>query len=364
MTVNKILLMGPFPPPTGGDSISTRRLYRSRYWREAGIELARIDTSPHGEIRLPHEKLKIADMFRAFGILARLLVRLPRAGALLLWGNSRFICTAGVPVIILSALVGRPVVVKFFGGYLVERINRLPSLWRRVVVWTLGRSRFVLPQTYQLREELANDIGLGEERVVTFPNFIPDDFAGDQPENKEFTGRCLFMGQIKENKGIFEIIGALGGEEGISCDFYGDVDPRDRDSFEAEISGYDNCSYHGVADPQDVPGIMRGYDLLLLPTRHVGEGYPAVIMEAFASGLAVVASRWMSIPDLVEDGGRGLLVRPGSAEDIRKAVRRLQSDNRLFNDIRMNGYHFVSKFSEEAVVRHLLIGEILNGLQN
>jgi glycosyltransferase involved in cell wall biosynthesis len=362
MNVKKILLMGPFPPPMGGDSVSTYRLYHSNYWKEAGIEVEHIDTSHHRGIRLQHEKPGFRDIFRAIRIFTLMLLRLPRADVLLLWVNSRFICTAGVAVILFSSLMSKPVVVKFFGGHLAQRINSYPAPWKRFVISVLDRAEFLLPQTSMLEKEFVDEIGLTEDKMVLFPNFVPDSFIGDEPEWRSFSGRCIFVGQIKRDKGVFEIMDALGDRDNVTCDFYGDLYVRDREDFESRISRLSNCHYRGVVGPGKICDVIRGYDVLLLPTRHVGEAYPAVIIEAFAAGVAVVAARWKSIPDLVEDKVRGILIDPYSADDIVAAIDNLQSDDELFNTIRMNSHSYVKSFSEKSIVRDLLIDKILEGI--
>lgn len=46
-----------------------------------------------------------------------------------------------------------------------------------------------------------------------------------------------------------------------------------------------------------------------------------VILEAFALGVPVAASRLGSMPCLVDDGRNGLLFTPGNAEDLLRQVR-------------------------------------------
>jgi glycosyltransferase involved in cell wall biosynthesis len=50
-----------------------------------------------------------------------------------------------------------------------------------------------------------------------------------------------------------------------------------------------------------------------------------VLMEAMASGRAVVATRIAGVPELVEEGVSGLLVTPGNADELAAALERLAS---------------------------------------
>ncbi|GAB4178164.1 MAG: hypothetical protein Fur0039_21870 [Rhodocyclaceae bacterium] len=57
---------------------------------------------------------------------------------------------------------------------------------------------------------------------------------------------------------------------------------------------------------EDIPELMRAFDLFVLPSR--GEGISNTILEAMASGVPVVATRVGGNPELVEEGVSGALV--------------------------------------------------------
>jgi glycosyltransferase involved in cell wall biosynthesis len=76
-----------------------------------------------------------------------------------------------------------------------------------------------------------------------------------------------------------------------------------------------------------VPGLLDQAWCLLLPSR--AEGTPRIVVEAFARGRAVVATRVGGVPDLVEDGVSGFLLPSGDVEGIAAALLRLLSDRKL-----------------------------------
>ena len=59
------------------------------------------------------------------------------------------------------------------------------------------------------------------------------------------------------------------------------------------------------------------------------EGLPIVLMEAMAVGVPVIASRVAGIPELVEDGGTGLLFTPSNWDELASAIDRLLGDEAL-----------------------------------
>ena len=64
---------------------------------------------------------------------------------------------------------------------------------------------------------------------------------------------------------------------------------------------------------------MAACDLVCLPSQN--EGIPNVVLEAFASGRPVVASRVGGIPEVVDDGTTGLLVPPGNVSALTNALQ-------------------------------------------
>ena len=76
-----------------------------------------------------------------------------------------------------------------------------------------------------------------------------------------------------------------------------------------------------------MPDLYARHDVLLLPS--LMEGLPSVILEAMASGMAVVTTDICGMPDVVEDGFNGLLVPPADAAPIASAILQLSNDGNL-----------------------------------
>jgi glycosyltransferase involved in cell wall biosynthesis len=69
---------------------------------------------------------------------------------------------------------------------------------------------------------------------------------------------------------------------------------------------------------------LRVMDVFALTSR--SEGMPLVILEAWASGVPVVASRVGGVPELIESGVNGLLFEPGDEAGLAESLRRLLAD--------------------------------------
>jgi starch synthase (maltosyl-transferring) len=74
----------------------------------------------------------------------------------------------------------------------------------------------------------------------------------------------------------------------------------------------------------DVPDLLAAADLLVHAAHLEGFGY--AVAEAMAAGLAVVATKASSIPEIVVDGETGLLFPPGDADALAAAVETYLGD--------------------------------------
>lgn len=71
----------------------------------------------------------------------------------------------------------------------------------------------------------------------------------------------------------------------------------------------------------DVQNLLASFDIYAFPSLH--EGFPYSILEAMRSGCAIVATSVGGIPEAIRNNQEGLLVNPGSSEEIANAIMQL-----------------------------------------
>ena len=81
----------------------------------------------------------------------------------------------------------------------------------------------------------------------------------------------------------------------------------------------------------DVPDLLAASDAFVLPSRR--EGMPVALLEAMASGRAIVAARVGSVPEVLEEGAAGLLVRAEDSRGFAEAMGRLVMSPDLARDL-------------------------------
>jgi len=90
-------------------------------------------------------------------------------------------------------------------------------------------------------------------------------------------------------------------------------------------------------------------DLFVLPSLF-GEGTPLVLSEAMASGVPAVTTRVEGNPELIRDGRDGLVVEPGDAEGLARAIARVIRGEVDWEALRRNALaRHRERFSDRAM---------------
>lgn len=112
----------------------------------------------------------------------------------------------------------------------------------------------------------------------------------------------------------------------------------------------------------DMPQIFKQANLVCLPS-HGGEGVPTVLMEAAASGRAIVTSDVPGCRDIVRHGVNGRIVPPGDAAALAEAIEELLKNSAMRLEMARRGREIaVNEFSQEMVAEQTLAlySELLN----
>lgn len=183
--------------------------------------------------------------------------------------------------------------------------------------------------------------------------------------------RIVCVGTLHEVKGQRHLIGAARrlAERGIAFEllFVGDGEDRaDLEALAASVHEPGVVRFLGQRTRDEIVELLRTVDLLVapsVPTRSgKREGLPVVLIEAMASGVAVVGSHLSGIPELVDDGVTGRTVPPGDEDALAEAIGALLADpvrraelaaagrKRVEADFDLdrNAIHLIERFREAA----------------
>jgi len=205
-----------------------------------------------------------------------------------------------------------------------------------------------LPQRYGLRhadrvqaisEQIAQDlrsVGIAEQAIVRLPNGV--DIARFRPEQRDESRAALrermrlpadrllvlFVGRFDAQKGLFELLDAwkqlafenatlllVGGSEWSPLEFL------KLGGKHVELRGF----------TREIGDYYRAADIFVLPSH--AEGMSNALLEAMASGLAVISTRVGAAEEMVQHEQNGLLVTPGNVDELAEALARLVTDESL-----------------------------------
>jgi glycosyltransferase involved in cell wall biosynthesis len=217
-------------------------------------------------------------------------------------------------------------IVRLFGGDFDRFYNKLSRLNKGLVRFFVFGADTVLLQTESLVTYFQE---YGE--VIWFPT------TRNMPSRKKKLRRgCrkfLFLGQLRLEKGLQEILASAPRlPPFVSVSLAG---PAMQSSNLEGIPCSENVKFLGVVENDSVPALLEDHDALLFPSYWEGEGYPGVLIEALQMGLPVIATDWMSLPEIVKDERSGLIISTQSVVELSNAMKRLVEDDELFHRLQI-----------------------------
>ncbi len=191
--------------------------------------------------------------------------------------------------------------------------------------------------------------GLGVPFEV-IPNFVPDSagtLTSDPSERVQSlpeSGYILFVGDLNRIKGVPVLLEAYARLENAPPLVLIGRHCRDMPTSVPPGVIVHNCWPHS--------DIMHAWSRCLfgvVPSIWA-DPCPTVVMEAMASGKAVIGTALGGSPDLVDDGETGLLTAPGDVQSLASAIRTLIGDPELRQSMASAGLMKVETLKAKAVI--------------
>ena len=187
-------------------------------------------------------------------------------------------------------------------------------LHRGLGTWQRKVQRYVALNDF-CRDEFIRG-GLPAERIAVKPNFVesPPAAAGTAGATAQSRGGLLFVGRLAPEKGVSLLAEAASGLPVGSITVAGSGPLAD------QVRQAPGLRALGGLAPEAVAEFMGRSLALVMPSLWF-ENFPRTLVEAYATGLPVIASRLGAMAELVQDGVTGLLAEPGDAADWAAKMR-------------------------------------------
>ena len=154
--------------------------------------------------------------------------------------------------------------------------------------------------------------GIPGQKIFVKPNFVHPD-PGEGHGERSY---ALFVGRLSEEKGLSTLLAAWSLlQTYIPLHIVGDGPLRKKVEQFIRDKALSNVYLRGTLTRQQTMAAMQGARYLLFPSECY-EGLPMTVIEAFACGTPVIASRMGAMSEIVSDLGTGLHFTPGNAQDL------------------------------------------------
>lgn len=180
-----------------------------------------------------------------------------------------------------------------------------------------------------------------------------------KPNTQTPRAGLLTVGRLVRKKGFDLLIEAIAKCATAQLTIVGDGPEREALRIQIEQSGLtDRVQLVGAKANEEVRGLMQQAQAFVLPCRVAEDGdrdgIPVVLMEAMASGLAVISGDLPTIRELVMHEQTGLMVEPGDVGALTEALERLAQDPSLSERLAVAGRsHVIEEFSSSVNLARL-----------
>jgi glycosyltransferase involved in cell wall biosynthesis len=259
---------------------------------------------------------------------------------------------------ILTKLLGRKLHYFVIGAWLPDELKK-----SRLLLNLSKKIDFIQVETSTLRKKLEE---VGIKNIDIIPNFKSIDPIKSSNLGYEYNTPyklCTFS-RVNYQKGIEDAINAISKinnenkEKLVHLDIYGPIEEEYKDRFFKLMNQHDSfVTYKGIVDFDKSVNVLKNYYLLLFPTKYFTEGIPGTIIDAFLSGVPILASRWGSCYDIIEEGITGITYEFNNDNDLYKKLNYAINHKNEILEMKKNclveGKKYTAKYNIKKVVKNL-----------
>ena len=214
---------------------------------------------------------------------------------------------------------------------------------------TLKRIDGILCVTPYSRQKFA-DAGVPEDHLFIKPNFV---HAPPAPPEKGTKDYAVFLGRLSVEKGLWTLIRAFETMPDVPLRIVGTGPIENELRDHVRERGLSHIRFEGFKEGDAKTSLLQNAAFMVF-TSEWYEHFPIVLLEAFAGGIPVIASRIGNMPYIVKNGETGLWYEVGDADDLRAKVRALMADKEKIREMGKTARRLVdSAYTAEENVRLL-----------
>lgn len=237
------------------------------------------------------------------------------------------------------------------GSWVDERVKN-----NKILNYYCKKLNLILVETEELEKNLKV---MGYNNVKKMYNFKRIASIQKNKTQYQYGHFCTFS-RVREEKGIEDAISVINylnnkREEKLYLDIYGPIEEEYKSKFFNLMNKQNEyIRYMGNVKPEESINYISQYYMLLFPTKYIKEGLPGTLIDAYTSGVPVIASNWNSAKEFVKEKETGFIYEFKNKEDLKhKIIYAL--DNRIeIENMRNKCKEFSYKFTPQKAIEPLL----------
>lgn len=318
-------MAGPMPPAIGGMATVLNDIQNSSLAQKVQLEFFNtFKTTPEGRSLLTAVISKLSLWVKWCKLLRgnkQTIVHIHTCSGFTFFLDSILVC--------LAKAFSRPVILHIHGGRFDLFLDGLPRFIFKYVHWLMRHCHKIIVLSESWQDLLGGKFGLLPFAIVE--NGVPITDLSRQDNAKNGNVQILFLGNLTEQKGVWDLIQAMQKIKGATLNFVGgEEDPGIFDKI-AEVIHTEHLEkiiiIHGPQYGDDKNKFWDSADIFVLPS--YAEGLPISLLEAMANSLPVIVTPVGGIPIAITNGQEGLFVAVGQVEELEAALNTLVMDSSL-----------------------------------
>jgi glycosyltransferase involved in cell wall biosynthesis len=366
-----ICIIGPLPPPINGNSKAIDTIIKSEQCNDIFniniVNLAGSTVGMSGKFTLK----KLKTLIRALKDLKNIQQRNIINTYYITIAQSTLGCLRDVALLhqIYKRKNNAKVVLHLHGGGFGDFYHNANPILKRLIKNYYSKANTLIVLSESLRSMFSgifddNNIRI-VENCVDNDYVLPDSVLKNKWDNIQ-NRKCIqlvYLSNMIKSKGYFDVLQSakILLQKKLHCKFTFAgtfVNKEQKDEFLKYIkdNGLDSCvEYLGVVSGEDKKNLLMKGDLFILPTYYPHEGQPISIIEAMASGMAIITTPHGGIPDVIKEGENGYFVQAQDIQNISDKIAELVKQPEKIIEIgRNNREKVMEKYLEAQYIKNMI----------
>lgn len=339
MSIKRIMIVGPLPPPAGGMANQTRKL--AQLLRSEGVLVDVVQTNAPYRPQFISEIKGLRALFRFFPYLFKLYKHSKKADVIHIMANSGWSWHLFVaPAILIANWCKVPVIVNYRGGYARDFFK---TSWHWVKL-TLNRAqRITVPSPFLA--EIFEEYGKASHIV---PNVL-DETLFKAPTQSQLSSEDPHIVVTRNLELIYDVATSIRAFSAFQQHFpnatlsIAGTGPE-KENLQALIKELDvnNVTFTGRLNPTEIAQLYHSASIML--NSSIVDNTPNSIIESLACGTPVVSTNVGGIPKLITHEKDALLVSPHDHKTMAEHMLNIMKNTTLRTNLICEGQKTISQF--------------------